>query len=227
MKTNLLALETMLSRNSSAGKDSMDRGAETPFTAPPFKEVRISSIKQETHFAPGSMQSPILQIAGHIDRDLRSAAIAAVQQPSDDPRPGPVRVLHIQLDPPQLGPLTIRIALKDGALHLQLEATRHETASMIQTDKDALTGVLRSAGYVVDGLNVQIAAPDRPPAQQFAGGGGGGFNQAAGQQSGSQQSGGRGGRAAPADGMGNASAGSSHDTQGPQAVEPRGGSVYL
>ena len=88
MKTNLLALETMLSRNSSAGKDSMDRGAETPFTAPPFKEVRISSIKQETHFAPGMMQSPILQIAGHIDRDLRSAAIEAVQQPSDDPRPG-------------------------------------------------------------------------------------------------------------------------------------------
>lgn len=229
MKTNLLALETMLSRNGSTGKDSMDRGAETPFTAPLFKEVRISSIKQETHFAPGMMQSPIQQIAGHIDRDLRSAAIAAVQQPSNDPRPemGPVRVLHIQLDPPQLGPLTIRIALRDGALHLQLEAARHETASMIQTDKDALTGVLRSAGYVVDGLNVQVAAPDRPPAQQFAGGGGGGFNQAAGQQSGSQQSDGRGGQAAPTDGMGDASGGGSHDTQGPQAVEPRGGSVYL
>ena len=136
-------------------------------------------------------------------------------------------MLHIQLDPPQLGPLTIRIALRDGALHLQLEAARHETASLIQTDKDALTGVLRSAGYVVDGLNVQVAASDRPPAQQFAGGGGGGFNQAAGQQSGSQQSGGRGSRAAPADGMGDASAGSSHDAQGPQAVEPRGGSVYL
>jgi hypothetical protein len=229
MKTNLLALETMLSRNGAAGKDTMDRGAETPFTAPPpFKEVRISSIRQETHFAPGMMQSPIQQIAGHIDQDLRSAVIAAVQQPSGDPRPetGPVRVLHIQLDPPQLGPLTIRIAMKDGALHLQLETARHETASLIQTDKDALTGVLRSAGYVVDGLNVQVAAPDRPPAQQFAGSGGG-FNQAAGQQPGSQQSGGRGGQAAPADGMADASAGSSHDTQGPQAVEPRGGSVYL
>jgi flagellar hook-length control protein FliK len=229
MKTNLLALETMLSQNGAAGKDSMDRGAETPFTPPPFKEVRISSIKQETHFASGMIQSPIMQIAGHIDQGLRSTAIAAVQQPSDDPRPemGPVRVLHIQLDPPQLGPLTIRIAMKDGALHLQLETARHETASLIQTDKDALTGVLRSAGYVVDGLNVQVAAPDRPPAQQFAGSGGGGFNQAAGQQSGSQQSGGRGGQAPPADGMGDASAGSSHDTQGPQAVEPRGGSVYL
>ncbi len=225
MKTNLLALETMLSRNGATGKDSMDRGADTPFAPPPFQEVRISSIRQETHFAPNMMPSPIQQIAGHIDQDLRSAAIAAVQQPSGDPRPetGPVRVLHIQLDPPQLGPLTIRIALKDGALHLQLETARHETASLIQTDKDALTGVLRSAGYVVDGLNVQVAAPDRPPAQQFAGGGGGGFNQAAGQQSGSQQSGGRGSQAAPAD----ASAGSSHDTQGPQAVEPRGGSVYL
>jgi flagellar hook-length control protein FliK len=229
MKTNLLALETMLSRNGAAGKDTMDRGAETPFAPPAFKEVRISSIKQETHFAPGMMQSPIMQIAGHIDQDLRSAAIAAVQQPSDDPRPemGPVRVLHIQLDPPQLGPLTIRIAMKDGALHLQLETARHETASLIHSDKDALTGVLRSAGYVVDGLNVQVAAPDRPPAQHFAGSGGGGFNQAAGQQSGSQQPGGRGGHAAPADGMGDASAGSSHDTQGSQAVEPRGGSVYL
>jgi flagellar hook-length control protein FliK len=231
-KASLLALETVLSRNGSTGKDTQDQSTGRPFTPPPpFREMRITALHQETHFAPS--QTPVFQIASRIDQDLRSGGAEALQSPpaADAAQPAaPVRVLHIQLDPPQLGPLTVRISLKDDALNLQLETARHETAALIQTDKDALSGLLRSAGYKLDGLNVQVAAPDRTPQQQqFLGGGAaGGFGQASGQGAGSRQSDGRpGGRVAAAGGQVDGSAGSGHDRQGPQADKPRGGSVYL
>jgi flagellar hook-length control protein FliK len=233
-KASLLALETVLSRSGPMAKETGERSGEGQLSAPPFKEVRISAIQKETHFAPAMPQPPIVQIASRIDQDMRSAAVQNVQQPVTDPRAeaAPVHTLHIQLDPPQLGPLTIRISLKDGAINLQLETARHETAALIQTDKDELSGLLRSAGYVVDGLNVQVAgtSPDRlTPQQQFQGGGGaGGFNQAMGQQPGWRQPDGRPtDRAGAAGGPEDTSAGSSHETQGPDAAKPRGGSLYL
>ncbi|MEJ2124091.1 MAG: flagellar hook-length control protein FliK, partial [Alphaproteobacteria bacterium] len=52
--------------------------------------------------------------------------------------------------------LTVRMSLKQNVLTLQVEATRPETASLIERDREALSGLLRSAGYSVDGLSVQM-----------------------------------------------------------------------
>ena len=49
-------------------------------------------------------------------------------------------MLQLQLDPPELGALMIRMSMKDGALQLQIEASRHDTAKLIERDRDALTG---------------------------------------------------------------------------------------
>ena len=72
----------------------------------------------------------------------------------------PVKVLYIQLQPVDLGTVTIRMSLKDQALQLDLEVGRGETRHLIQREQDALSALLRSAGYVIDGLDVRMAGPN-------------------------------------------------------------------
>jgi chemotaxis protein MotD len=72
----------------------------------------------------------------------------------------PVKVLHIQLQPAELGTITVRMSLHDSELRIHLDADRRETAHMLQTDRDALSSVLRSAGYRVDGVSIQFAGAD-------------------------------------------------------------------
>jgi flagellar hook-length control protein FliK len=72
----------------------------------------------------------------------------------------PTKVLQIQLQPVELGTVTMRLTLKDNALQVELEVGRGETKTLIQNDKDALTALLRSAGYLVDGLDVRMADPN-------------------------------------------------------------------
>ena len=66
------------------------------------------------------------------------------------------KVLHIQLQPEGLGTVTIRMSVKDQALRLDLEVGRGETAHLIQRDRDTLSALLRSAGYMIDGVEVRV-----------------------------------------------------------------------
>jgi chemotaxis protein MotD len=72
-----------------------------------------------------------------------------------------LKVLHIELQPAELGTIEIQLSLREDALELRLDASRAETAALIGRDKDALAGLLRSAGYLIDAMTVQIAEPDR------------------------------------------------------------------
>jgi hypothetical protein len=51
------------------------------------------------------------------------------------------------------------MSLKDQTLRLEVEVGNAETGRMIQNDRDALSTLLRSAGYLVDGLDVRIVDP--------------------------------------------------------------------
>jgi flagellar hook-length control protein FliK len=118
---------------------------------------------------PGLSASPIEQIADRITTELRDA-MGGAAQPGNDvvsaslSSGAQLRVLHIQLQPADLGAISVRMSLKQDTLELQLEASRHEAAALISRDKDALAGMLKSAGYLIDGLTVQIAGPDRTAA---------------------------------------------------------------
>jgi chemotaxis protein MotD len=70
---------------------------------------------------------------------------------------GPVKVLHIQLQPDELGALEIRMRLNDGGLEVHIEATRHETATLLKNDREALAHVLRGTGHAVDTVTVSFA----------------------------------------------------------------------
>jgi flagellar hook-length control protein FliK len=70
-----------------------------------------------------------------------------------------LKVLTIQLHPVELGVVTVRIGLKDGALDLQMSADRPDAARLLDADRDALCELLRSAGYSIDGLTVRAVGP--------------------------------------------------------------------
>lgn len=123
--------------------------------------MRLNVVRQETYFAPTPPPSLASQITEQIETELAlptsSASSPDTSQPDSETR---VKVLQIRLDPPELGPLTVRMTLKHETLALQVEANK-ETASLIEKDRDTITGLLRSAGYTVDGLNIQVAPADR------------------------------------------------------------------
>jgi flagellar hook-length control protein FliK len=67
------------------------------------------------------------------------------------------KVLHLQLQPEGLGTVTIRMSVKDQALRLDLEVGRGDAGHLIQRDRDTLSALLRSAGYMIDGVEVRVA----------------------------------------------------------------------
>jgi chemotaxis protein MotD len=87
-----------------------------------------------------------------------SPSASATAKPHAD---APVKVLLIQLQPADLGTVTIRMSLKENALELHIEASQQDTAQRLQQDQDSLSKVLRSAGYLIDGVAIRAADPDR------------------------------------------------------------------
>ena len=125
----------------------------------------IATLRKELDYTlPQSAPSPATQIADRIARE--GAALADSMRPADLPavRPaasGAVKMLHIELQPVDLGTVTVRMTLKDGVLDLQLDAGREDTARLLQQDRDTLSSILRSAGYHVDAMTVRVGEPDR------------------------------------------------------------------
>lgn len=86
------------------------------------------------------------QIAQHVRAEIKAGGLGEV---SSD---GMVKVLNLELKPANMGSVTVRIALKDNAITVHLEAQRAETLAVIERERDALTSALASVGYDVDGI---------------------------------------------------------------------------
>jgi chemotaxis protein MotD len=109
----------------------------------------------------GAAPLPTQQVAGRIV----SAALAAQQDvgridaSSVSAVTSPViKFLHLELQPADLGTITIRMSLKQDGLDIRLEASRHDTAVMLQRDQEGLAKLLTSAGYHLDGMTVTVSA---------------------------------------------------------------------
>ena len=142
-----------------------------------------------------------------------------------------VKVLHIQLQPEGLGTVTIRMSVKDQALRLDLEVGRGETAHMIQRDRETLSALLRSAGYMIDGVEVRVADAGGASAQSgngqantpMHGGGQSGSSQAEGRSPGERSQDGR-----PQNERGNNAFGNGRNGEDEQARHTaRSGGVYI
>jgi chemotaxis protein MotD len=123
---------------------------------------------QETSPPIQPPSSPVQQIADRIAAEIsptgghgRTDAVAALPINSTVQ---PLKVLTVQLHPAELGVVTIRIALRNDTLELQIETDRHDTARLVHADRESLASQLRSAGYGVETLTVRAVDPSSAPA---------------------------------------------------------------
>lgn len=148
--------------------DSMaPRGKDNSTASAPAADLKLAVLQTETHHAPVLHGGPMAQVADGIRSELGDAgetaltwspSASATAKPHAD---APVKVLLIQLQPADLGTVTVRMSLKDDALNLHIEASQQDTAQRLQQDQDSLSNVLRSAGYLIDGVAIRAADPDR------------------------------------------------------------------
>lgn len=142
---------------------------ETPELAP----IKMSVVTREMHFEPVARLSPVQQIATAVGEELVAAtepAPAGSVSPSAEPSrhsSGPLKVLHIKLEPEDLGAVVVKMRLVDKSLELEVVAARQETADLLAKDRDVLTRALRGSGYAAD--VVAITTSTAPAGGQTAG----------------------------------------------------------
>ena len=130
-------------------------------------DTLITVVRQETHAPPAVHLSPAAQVANALITSIQTPEASRLAQSAGEPMPtspatsNVVRVLQIQLEPPELGTVSVRLKLEAHALELRISADQPGTADLIRRDQSVLTRLLQSAGYDVEGLSVYVAEADR------------------------------------------------------------------
>ena len=181
-KANVLRQEThfappsfsTVSPQASVSVGHGDKSATAPEASGGESAAAPSSVAAVPSFEDSSSVTtpPAQQIADRIVAEATSAPEfaerAGMTPPMQQGMKPALKILQIQLQPADLGTLTVRMELKDTELTLHVEADRKETADLIRNDRDTLANLLRSAGYNVDTGSVRIM-DDRTLASQQSG----------------------------------------------------------
>ncbi len=125
------------------GADHVDAASHVAPTAPARGEIA-------THAADKSQHAPV-------SAPVRVEAILA--QVRNAIRPG-VQQLTIQLDPAELGRLDLAFRMKDGALQVEVRASRADVVSALQHDLRSFGAALEESGF--DAVAIDIALADDP-----------------------------------------------------------------
>jgi hypothetical protein len=72
-----------------------------------------------------------------------------------------LRVLHVALQPADLGTVVVRMSLRDDTLSLRLEAAAGDTAQRLAHDREELVRMLASSGYNLGDLVVETVPADK------------------------------------------------------------------
>lgn len=171
-----------------------------------FMATLASAAQQvrEVADAPAAYEPISQQIANEVRAELKADGLGETSSA------GMVKVLSIELKPANLGSVTVRLALKDNAITVHIEAQRRDTLAVIEREREALVGALASAGYSVDGVTA-AAQSDSNRFQIFGFGDTGSSAAQAGPQ----------GQAGHGQGLGNSSS-----EQGRPGQAPSGQSTY-
>ena len=146
-------------------------------------------LRQETHFSPVNMLetmgaaasqtglsnvgSVLQQISSALSDSLDGQGSATPGNSNDAMANGGLRlhksgdvlrVLDIQLHPADLGKVRLSVRLNDNNIEVRIEATRAETAKMLESNQAELNKLLQKAGYHADKIAV-VAVDDKGPSQ--------------------------------------------------------------
>lgn len=128
------------------GESIANRLDVSPEKAQPLKTIQIGD-KLAMHDA-----GPETKAAGRI------ADIEVTQ----NKQVGDMRVLHIKLNPDDLGAVDARLRMTNNGLHIELHAERQETARLLAGDHQMLSKALEKSGFNDDG-RLSIAIIDKSP----------------------------------------------------------------
>ncbi|HEV2159148.1 flagellar hook-length control protein FliK [Bradyrhizobium sp.] len=126
--------------------------------------TKVTVVQQETHLPPAQFNAP-QQVANAVITELKeTAAPAAAAVPdlatSQTNAQEPLKILTINLEPPQLGNVTVRLRLVGTEVSVQLAAERKDTSAMLDQQRDQIRDLMQSAGYVADVAPVQHGSLD-------------------------------------------------------------------
>ena len=114
--------------------------------------------EQETHFEPVQQVTTLQKIVDRMASDLpavTSPESAHVAEPPSQEfvksaESRPVRMMTLELDPPNLGSVTIKMRLAGASFEVHLTADRLETKHLLRQERGALADAMQSAGYSFD-----------------------------------------------------------------------------
>jgi chemotaxis protein MotD len=131
---------------------------ETTDTKPPLPVAKAVVREQETHFEPVQQVTTLQKIVDRMATDL--ATVASPERARVADAPGletnktadsrPVRMMTLELDPPNLGSVTVKMRLAGDSVEIHLTADRYETTQMLRQERGTLTDAMQSAGYTFD-----------------------------------------------------------------------------
>ncbi|MGY4630079.1 flagellar hook-length control protein FliK [Bradyrhizobium sp. USDA 4486] len=129
--------------------------------------TKVTVVQQETHLPPAQFNAP-QQVANAVVTELKEtatpmASAAADLAMSQANAPEPVKILTINLEPPQLGNVTVRLRLVGTEVSVHLAAERKDTSQMLDQQRDQIGDLMQSAGYVADVAPVQHGSLDGFP----------------------------------------------------------------
>ena len=215
---------------------NVERAAKTSARAALPETTKLTVVQQETHLPPAQFNAP-QQVANAVVTELKESLgptmaaapdLAASQTNAPDQ---PLKILTVNLEPPALGNVTLRLRLVGTEVSVQLAAERKDTSQLLDQQRDQIRDLMQSAGYVADVAPVQHGSLDA-----FQSGSGQSQPQLAGQHQSSPQSQGTFGGTGTSSGQSDGGAKQarqerqfSQETRHDQDVAPhlRRGPVYL
>ncbi|QOZ79239.1 flagellar hook-length control protein FliK [Bradyrhizobium sp. CCBAU 53351] len=127
--------------------------------------TKVTVVQQETHLPPAQFNAP-QQVANAVVTELKDSAgptapaaldLAASQTNAPDQ---PLKILTINLEPPALGNVIMRLRLVGTEVSIHLAAERRDTSQMLDQQRDQIRDLMQSAGYVADVAPVQHGSLD-------------------------------------------------------------------
>ncbi|MBR1131087.1 flagellar hook-length control protein FliK [Bradyrhizobium iriomotense] len=198
--------------------------------------TKVTVVQQETHLPPAQFNAP-QQVANAVVAELKESSASTASAAPDlatsqtNAPDQPLKILTVNLEPPALGNVTVRLRLVGSEVSIHLAAERKDTSQMLDQQRDSIRELMQSAGYVADVAPVQHGSLDG-----FQSGSGQSQPQLPGQQQSSSQSQGTFGGAGTSSGQSDGDARqarqerqSNQETRHDQDVAPqiRRGPVYL
>lgn len=128
--------------------------------------TKVTVVQQETHLPPVPQFSAIQQVANAVVSELKGSPAPAVSAAADlvgsqnNTPDQPLRILTVNLEPPALGNVTVRLRLVGTEVSVQLAAQRKDTSAMLDQQRDQIRDLMQSAGYVADVAPVQHGSLD-------------------------------------------------------------------